>query len=193
MSRLAFQAYLTSCKSFEKLKISFGRDTKQKFAWRENTSENEAYEKGPAQCQKVKLIRRHRKGNVLTICGGMWHLQHREGRGRKRKGKKSKDPQKRVRKYWLRGTVSAWVGIRVLKHSRVVCQGHCIETLWHQNSGCSLSCLYQVKSTEGDTSISCMYLVKAFPLGRWGIQMSSKKNRLAWSWSTQLSSAQEVK
>lgn len=47
MSRLAFQAYLASCESFEKLKISFGRDPKLKFAWGEEASEIEAYEKGP--------------------------------------------------------------------------------------------------------------------------------------------------
>ena len=47
MSMLASQAYLTSYKSLEKLKISFGRDPKLKFAWGEDASESQAYKKGP--------------------------------------------------------------------------------------------------------------------------------------------------
>lgn len=48
----------------------------------------------------------------------------------KRKEKKVKEPRKRIRKYWSMGAVSAWGGIRMLKHSRVVSK-HSTEGLWH--------------------------------------------------------------
>lgn len=120
MSRLAFQAYLASCKSFEKLKISFGRDPKLKFAWGEEASEIEAYQQGPRPVLGAQPIRRQRKGNIVNICGDLWCPQQRGGRGRKRKEKKSKEPQKRIRKYWPTRAVSAQGRIRTLKYSRVV-------------------------------------------------------------------------
>lgn len=114
MSRLAFQAYLTSCKSFEKLKISFGRDTKQKFAWEESTSEKEAYEKVPGQCQKVKLIR-YRKGNVLTICVcqayGTYSIG--KGEGEERRGRKAKDTE---------------------EGKKVVAKGNSLSLRWNKNA-----------------------------------------------------------
>lgn len=50
MSMLASQAYLTSYKSLEKLKISFGRDPKLKFAWGKMPVRVKHIKKGPGQC-----------------------------------------------------------------------------------------------------------------------------------------------
>lgn len=121
MSRFAFQTYLAFCMSFEKLKVHFGRNPKQRFAWGEDASESETYKKGP----RARLGRSQTNKEVWTrkCVNNLWRrgvpAAKQTERARERK-KKSKEPHKRLRKFWLKGAVSACgEGVRVLQNPRL--------------------------------------------------------------------------